>query len=305
MRNLIKKIAFVLSLMIAVTTIDPAISSKASIQANSSNVFLNFVPTATGAYTSKITTLIATDKVAKYLVEENNVKYTLEYDLANDTVKVNNNSYSLSDYLHAVGEEATTLNSGVVSHKTVVEILNSSYTPISSVMNSTASDTTDSLNTDLTSEVSDAVNMIIPSETSEESDATTNTLTGTSSNELNSLTPPTTGYGTEFYAGTYKKIQVKIGLVTTALTVIAAFVFRGSVTIARAFVTKVLKDAVSAGLIASTASTITGDQYYDKYQAHHKTVRATRERRRPYTLIQGRKFYGSDYTFYFYNSRPI
>jgi len=116
---------------------------------------------------------------------------------------------------------------------------------------------------------------------------------------------PTTGYGTLYNVGTYKKSQMKIGLATALLTLIASFVFKGNVSLTKTFVTSALKSAVSAGLITSTAESILSDVYYIKRQAFHKTIAsAVKETRRPYTQIQSSRIYGPTATYYFWSSRP-
>lgn len=118
-------------------------------------------------------------------------------------------------------------------------------------------------------------------------------------------TLPTTGYGTLYNVGSYKKSSMKLGLATALLTLVASFVFKGNVVLAKSFVTSALKKAVSNGLIAGVADTIVSDVYYVKKQAFHKTVaNAVKETRRPYTQIQSSRVYGPTATYYFWSSRP-
>ncbi len=118
-------------------------------------------------------------------------------------------------------------------------------------------------------------------------------------------TLPTTGYGTLRNLGTYKKIDMKIGLLIGLLTLIATFATRGDVESAREFARSALTEAVSAGIISSVSETFLSDVYYILYQAMHKTVvGAVKEERKPYTLIQSKRIYGPTKTSYFWSERP-
>lgn len=143
-------------------------------------------------------------------------------------------------------------------------------------------------------------------------DITPKTVTNSYESNLNNdsqvsvmATVPTTGYSALISAGTYKKLNMIVGLRTAALTAIAGFVFKGNVPVTKTFVTTVLKAAVSAGIITGIDENIKSDVYYDLKQAHHKTVaNAVKETRRPFTKIQSKKIYGPTKTYYFFSSRP-
>lgn len=126
-------------------------------------------------------------------------------------------------------------------------------------------------------------------------------------NEISPLnTLPTTGYGPERYVGNMKKGNLTLGITTALLTAAAAFFTKGNVTVTKAFVTKVLKEAASAGIISSAADYIAGgDGYYKKYQAQHKTQTATKERRVPYYQKYSFTSYGDSWTHYFWYAQPI
>lgn len=227
-------------------------------------------------YNAKVITEFTNDFMAKYLVEENGIEYTLLYDLVNKKVTVNDKTYTLQSFQSAAEEQALTISNEVKAGK-VATVVASTTNIIDILSNYKTVDTVD---------------------------MGENILLSKTDNISTSSIPPKTGYLKERYVGEYKKSGVLYGLTAAALTIIAAFAFKGNVKITEQFVRSTLKSAVSAGLIASITETIHGNQYYKKYQSMHSTKPATRERRLPFASIQGHRFYGKSYTWYFWYSRP-
>ncbi|MGL5712558.1 MAG: hypothetical protein ACRCX2_06025 [Paraclostridium sp.] len=221
------------------------------------------VEVVNNGYRATIKTVFVSESLITYEVNENGVQYQISYDLINENVTIDNNTYALSDFLLATDQQA----SGISNFRTNTTILDfiKDYKSIE--------------NANLTQQ-------------------------NIADNDTRSY--PTTGYGQEHYGGTYKKLKMSYALTGAALTAIGAFIFKGEVKATKEFVTTVLKGAVYAGIIGSINDSVHGDSYYKKYQRFHNTTSAVKERRKPYTIIQGKHtFYGDNFYWYFWSQRPV
>lgn len=216
-------------------------------------------------YESTIKTVVNSDNTRSYLINENGVEYKISYDFVNESVTINETqTYKLDDFFQAIDNQVKSMNARKQSN--LLDEINSFET----IEKSTSKEKSDNNIVDI---------------------------------DVRSSFP-TSGYGKEYSAGTYKKLSMKYALTGAAIGAIAEFVFTGNVTVSKAYVKKVLTAAAKGGLIGTINDTINGDQYYNKYQRQHSTTSAVRERRQPYSQIQKLKVYGDSFTWHFWSQRP-
>ncbi|MBU5592449.1 hypothetical protein KQI89_11845 [Clostridium sp. MSJ-4] len=215
---------------------------------------------------AEVTTLYSDDDMVTYLVKEDGYKYTVKFDVLNYLVTLNNKTYTLNDYQSAAIKEIEMKNSNArsLNKPNIVEILDNYETVNKFTLEN-----------------------------------------GVSSNIMSYSDLPTTGYGVERKVATMKEVNFTLGLTTALLTAAAAFFLKGNIAVTKVFVSKVIKEAIAAGIIAVGAEYISGgDAYYDKYQAHHSTLPATKERRVPFYKKYSFTSYGDSWTHYFWYAQP-
>lgn len=282
--KIIKTIAMTLILILCINTVQTFAATKniknlSLTYQNTNEKYLNKFDDA------KISTIYADDSIVKYLVEESDISYEIEYDLKNYVVTVNGKTYTFDDYQNAAIKEIEFKSNNIKTENSINGIQTKDSKNIITFLSEYKTIEKPKLTKDSTSimSIQDSVGIM-----------------------YDDAIPPTTGYGNEYFVGNVKKLNFKLGLTSALLTAAAAFFTSGNITDARTRVQGILQKAITAGIISAGTNYIAGgNAYYSKYQSHHKTLPATKERRVPYYEIGSYRFYEQSWTHYFWYSRPF
>ncbi len=272
-----KLISKILLLTIVGTfTVSSLVPNAEVLKKTNTNILSKLVQTNANDYTStinnsgyitEIETIYIDNETVEFKIKENGSEYIISYDLKNETATVNEKTYSLDTIFKVSDLQIEQIKASTNKKSSLNEV-------------ESLPDIIENFESIKTIEKKQNINI------------------------ENRSSYPTTGYGKEYFGGSFKKLNISYAITGSVLSVIAAFVFKGNVQVSTQFVKGVMSGAVSAGLVGSINDTIHGDQYYDMYQSYHSTTSAVKERRVPYAKIQNTRFDGDDYTWYFWSDRP-